>query len=275
MKTADTFSERYEEKFIVPLERIREIILDPRGEFAKRFEFDYLLADSLYNVIDNVYFESQDLASYHDHMEGKEERIKIRLRQYNPDGMPEGITFFEIKEKRESKTFKARIVIKPEWLRPFLDTGSFPEMLFSLNQRMKVEKVRDAMQSLRRFVIERKFVPMLRCTYMRHAYKLRDSDRVRITMDRDIRFMRLFYSSAPKYPYPASLRSDDIIVEAKISGTEHGGLIPTLRDWFGQPQSISKFCYGIYETRERYRLEKRDAVLESLKRYRPYDAIPE
>jgi len=267
--TAQTFSQRYDEKFIVPLETIRPLVLDETSQFSQMFQFDYIISDSYFNIVDNVYFDSPDLSSYHEHLENKVERVKLRLRQYNPDGLPEGITFFEVKEKREGKTFKSRILIRPDWLRPFLASGKFPESeLIQMNTDLKREKLSETVQTIYRLVNDEKYLPILRCTYQRYAFRLRESKKVRLTLDRDIRFIRLYYAIYPKQPYEVAVGTNDVIIEAKISDPTFNHLIPMLESNFGQSRGVSKYCLGIFQTRDRFLNETKDVTLRSLDRYR-------
>jgi len=107
---ADTFSRRYEKKFVISEDLAKKIGSDRDGKFVQYFEFDYV-KDSLFNIIENIYFDTHFLDSYHESVEKKPVRTKLRIRGYNSNGLPEKNVFFEIKEKAEGQTLKSRIAV--------------------------------------------------------------------------------------------------------------------------------------------------------------------
>jgi hypothetical protein len=267
-KNAETFDERYEKKFIVPLNQIRAMVLDANGAFIKRFEFDYI-DDSYYNIIENVYFDDSDLASYHEHVEGKPVRTKLRLRRYSPDGLPGDMVYFEVKSKKEGKTFKSRVKLHPSWVRPFLKDKHLPKNdFFQLNSDMKDKKIEKTLAEIEDLVHNHGFIPMLKSNYMRHAFKLRESDKVRLTMDRDIQCTRLFYGADPKLPYDIGLNVANVIVEVKIADPDFMHLMDEFKELFGESKSVSKYCSGIYSTRNSFLQSDKDRTLNILEQYK-------
>ncbi|MGE0173594.1 MAG: polyphosphate polymerase domain-containing protein [Oligoflexales bacterium] len=268
-KNAETFEERVEKKFVVPLAKMRSIVLDPNGPFIQRFEFDYI-DDSYYNIMENVYFDDPDLSSYHEHVEGKPVRTKLRLRRYSPDGLPGDAVYFEVKTKKEGKTFKSRVKLHPAWVRPFLKDKFLPkDEFYSFNSDMKEKKIEKTMTEIIDLVHGHGFIPMLKSNYMRHAFKLRESDKVRLTMDRDIQCTRLFYGADPKLPYDIGLNDGkNVIVEVKVSDPAFMYLMEEFKGQFGESISVSKYCSGIYQTKNSFLQSDRDRTLHILESYK-------
>lgn len=66
------------------------------------------IANQRISLYESIYFDTKDDKFYLDHHNKKNHRIKVRKRKYHSNGL----TFFEIKEKRAGRTIKNRITIE-------------------------------------------------------------------------------------------------------------------------------------------------------------------
>lgn len=266
----DTFSKRIERKFVVPEKIIRKHFIHRHAELSKMLVFDYISQDSFFNIIDNIYFDNFELESYHDAMEKKSKRHKLRLRNYAHDGIPEENIFFEIKSKLDKETFKVRLELRKSWLKSILETGHFPkEEILTLNKDKTLQEITETFDRIGHLTQDLKYHPILRITYSRFAFRLRNRKTVRITLDRDLRYARLNFCDKPRIPYPVQLNNNDIIVEIKGKRELSLDFISSMIKEFGEPTSFSKYCFGIDYTQDRFLLEDRERSLKAIESFRP------
>lgn len=93
--------DRQETKYVVPVPRLDEVLV------TMAEEFDVLTIDGLRSfTYDTVYFDTDDLAAYHQHAFGRRRRLKVRSRCY----VDSGLTYFEVKTKgSRDRTVKRRM----------------------------------------------------------------------------------------------------------------------------------------------------------------------
>ena len=117
MKILDAFSP-------ISLEKLKE-----RTALLKRHETKYLVEkDKLFDVLETLkeyyhileigqkrifeyescYFDTEDKMNYFQHHQGKRHRVKVRTRAYVDS---KDLTYFEVKLKKKTQTFKYRIPI--------------------------------------------------------------------------------------------------------------------------------------------------------------------
>ena len=81
---------RFDEKYLFHLSELTSFLEELKPFYRVLSVNDYLLAQ-----YENIYFDTPDLKSYHDHHNGKATRYKIRFRRYADSGL----CYFEIKRK--------------------------------------------------------------------------------------------------------------------------------------------------------------------------------
>lgn len=93
--------DRQETKYVAPVARLDGVL----ATMAE--EFDVLTIDGLRAfTYDTVYFDTDDLAAYHHHAQGRRRRMKVRSRCY----LDSGLTYFEVKTKgTRGRTVKKRM----------------------------------------------------------------------------------------------------------------------------------------------------------------------
>ena len=92
---------RVDHKYLVPLERFAELAARLPDTYAV-LEIDQLRG----LAYESVYFDTPDLLTYRQHLQGRRRRYKVRTRAY----LDSGACMFEVKLKgRREQTIKARL----------------------------------------------------------------------------------------------------------------------------------------------------------------------
>ena len=147
-------------------------------------------------TITSLYFDSPQFALYNKKVEKTSNASSLRLRWFGQlDEKPE--IFFEKKTLKESGDSEyARFPIKEKYIQPFI-TGEY-------KMEKSVEKLRDregtegnGVASLQRsvndiqgFIKEYELQPVLRANYTRTAFQIPGDEKVRISIDTDVAFVR-------------------------------------------------------------------------------------
>jgi len=87
---ADHLMSRFDEKFVFHLSRLKNFLDELSGSYKVLSVNNKLMAQ-----YENIYFDTPDLKSYHDHHNGRTTRYKIRFRHYSDSGH----SFLEVKRK--------------------------------------------------------------------------------------------------------------------------------------------------------------------------------
>ncbi len=242
-KESPTFSKRKEKKFIIDREaflKLKSIFDDPQGIFKK----DYPDKNSDLTHIENIYFDSSNLKSYHLSATGDESRFKFRVRSYSQN---EDLVYLEIKSRNDGQTTKERVVFRKIWMEEFLTNGSFPEESFVLlNSDKPPIKSLEILKSLSTLIHDLNFRPVLRTNYTRYAYKLRKFKSIRITIDKNLNFASLTNDLKVEVPYESTILPDQYIVEVKYLSDEDLLRIPQVMEFLTTPKRFSKYCFGLY-----------------------------
>lgn len=160
----------------------------------------------------NTYYDNWDDAMYNNHLRGKLNRYKIRVRQYNDTDM----TFLEVKFKNnKGKTYKSRIRCDDF-------DGFYREESYSFleeNTPYKPEQLR----------------PVMHNTFQRITLVNKDFNE-RCTIDTGL----IFEAGAQKEGYDGIA-----IVEVKSEGhTKSTPILRTIRDMNNTCPGFSKYCFG-------------------------------
>lgn len=243
-KESLTFSKRKEKKFIIDGEafiKLKAILDDPQGIFKK----DYPDKNTDLTHIENIYFDSPDLKSYHLSATGDESRFKFRVRSYSQN---DDLLYLEIKSRNDGQTTKERVVFRKIWMKEFLANGSFPEESFILlNSDKPSIKSLEILKSLSRIIHDSNFNPVLKTNYTRFAYKVRKLKSIRITIDKNLNFTSLTNNLQVEIPYESTILPDQYIVEVKYLSDEDLLRIPQVMEFLTTPKRFSKYCFGLYK----------------------------
>ena len=250
MREGKTFGKRFEKKFITTASLFKSYLKKNKARFEKNFSADHYSEGVDYTLIENIYFDSEDLDSYHDSMAKNKIRHKLRIRRYAENGISNDLLFFEIKSKVYGETCKQRVALKESWLEGFMSYGSYPRFeLLELNRPKTDEETLKIVDKILYFIHNLSFVPVLKSSYKRYAFKHNDKKVcLRLTMDQDLKFDRISKTISPKIDYEKTIAEDEMIVEVKYKDKEHLNYINDIYELLGSPRGFSKYCYGVFKT---------------------------
>lgn len=135
-------------------------------------------------TVHSLYLDSPGLNTYYRTVNGDRNRYKLRLRYYSSENSP---IFFEIKQRRNRVIHKKRAQVYRNVIQDLLD-GHVP------TKKHLVEQSDEQLNALEHFSLLRgklQATPKIHITYLREAYQDRDSNEVRVTIDRDVRSSRV------------------------------------------------------------------------------------
>lgn len=146
-------------------------------------------------TITSVYFDSPKFQLYSKKLEREDEASSLRLRWYGQlSHRPE--IFIEQKLLHDNgSSEERRFAIKEKYVKPFLDGEYKMEKSVQKMERKgqsvgDVEEFRSTADHIQDFVRENKLEPVVRANYVRTAFQNPGDDRVRISIDTDIAFIR-------------------------------------------------------------------------------------
>ncbi|KAI4275811.1 MAG: hypothetical protein LQ337_002941 [Flavoplaca oasis] len=146
--------------------------------------------------ITSLYFDSPDFSLYSDKVAKISGASSLRLRWFghlndNPDILIEKKTTEENGNSEE-----VRFPIKMKYIQPFI-SGEYKmeKSLNKLQARQGAEsdafkQLRSSVDDIQTFIKESQLQPMLRANYTRTAFQIPGDDRVRISLDTDVAFLR-------------------------------------------------------------------------------------
>lgn len=246
MTVSATFHKRYEKKYLLPLESWESRSAIIKAHLSASFVRDKYDRPPAPTIVENIYFDSPDLNSFHDAIGRVENRKKLRLRAYNPQYNSYDILFFEVKRKAEGITSKCRIAFKRGWIGVFMTEGLFPrEDLFSLNGHLSQKRVLRGLDELSYLLHECNYSPVIRTQYNREAYHHIDSENLRLTIDSDLEVEKLRDVTGLTATYLQKSKPDGKIVELKFTEEAELEKIRGLDEILSMPIHFSKYCYGI------------------------------
>ncbi len=162
--------------------------------------------------VHSVYFDSDQLKTYHDTINGTKNRFKLRVRFY--DDNPDNPVFFEIKRRMNNCIMKQRGAVRRDAV-PKLLAGQFPEPEFLVSQN---PKQLFAVQNFCRLMETLQARPKVHIAYLREAYVPYDDNSARLTMDRSVRGDPDIVPRLKTAMFdPVHLWTNDVILELKFT----------------------------------------------------------
>lgn len=248
---------RQEDKYILNKEQYDEIC-DEVEKHLDLYSYDGRKAPE-YTDVTSTYLDSYDLVSFKKHINGDDNRSKLRIRKYKPSGVWNKENQIEIKEKVDSKSQKSRFQIDRNnlsELRRGQDITISPT-LKELNSKVKAADLRVVVN--RANTLSKSLnKPSLEVSYTRESY---GDDNFRVTFDSNFRWRSVGFSSKseaqrikdridwnyaeffadqydPKYDY---------IMEIKHGGTIPKWLDKILKECKAEQVSFSKYVKASVE----------------------------
>jgi hypothetical protein len=205
---------RVDRKYVLPAAVFAELIDELRADH------DALeVADTRLAAYESVYFDTPDLRSFHDHVEDRAPRFKVRTRLYADSD----VCSLELKIKREDgETDKRHVDYDPD------DHGSLTTEAFAFLDRELRRRTDRALPD--------DLEPALTTAFRRATLVARDAQQ-RATVDVDLRLVRPDGRTA-------RLPDDLVLVETKTPDGD-GPCERLLRDAGVEEVSLSKYRTGI------------------------------
>lgn len=221
---------RKEYKYFVP----NHLLDNLRRDIAPFVELDNFAfnRDRKEYTVRSIYFDTMDMEYYREKIEGLMLRKKIRIRGYN-EVISNKLIFLEIKNKYESFNYKNRTPLLYSELEELFKTGKVEDYIISGKRSRKT--ISDGKHFFF-WMIKKNLRPTVLVVYDREAFFGKFNDALRITFDKNLRFMA----------YP------------KLNNLYSQNLQPAFKDHFILEVKFDKgFAYWLQEILTRYRLTRR------------------
>jgi len=146
-------------------------------------------------TLTSLYFENSKFELYTAKVERAAEAASLRLRWYGQLSSKPDI-FLEQKIVQDTGTSEERkIIIKDKYVQPFLDGEYRMEKSIQKMERQnespeEIETFVSTVDTIQEFVQTKQLQPLLRANYVRTAFQKPADDRVRISIDTDLAFIR-------------------------------------------------------------------------------------
>lgn len=190
---------RYERKYLVP-----NYMLDALRNRFSGFVRPDILASANGNgipqyTVRSIYFDSPDLAFYHEKHAGLMSRKKLRVRGYNKNISDEKVVL-EVKRKNGNRISKNRAAVYYRKLDKLISTGMLEKYIIGGFGQKKEDALEDAGKFF--FHLKRKpLIPTTLVSYEREAYHGKLNPGTRVTFDKNIR--------SRNYPRLSELYAED------------------------------------------------------------------
>lgn len=146
--------------------------------------------------ITSLYFDSQGFSLYDEKVRKVSNASSLRLRWYgNLSEKPE-IQFEKKTVKENGESVETRFPIKQKYIQPFI-TGDYKleKSIEKLRERQgkdenDANQLKKRVDDIQNFIKTKKLQPVLRANYTRTAFQIPGDDRVRISLDTDMVFIR-------------------------------------------------------------------------------------
>ena len=146
--------------------------------------------------ITSLYFDNSQFALYDRKVGRAPGASSLRLRWYGHLGEKPEILFEKKKVNENGDSEEIRFPIKEKYVQPFIAGDSkLEKTVEKLRERQGnddtgVAQFKKSVDDIQRFIKENELQPMLRANYARTAFQIPGDDRVRISLDTDMAFIR-------------------------------------------------------------------------------------
>ena len=232
--SSSLLAKRYELKYRVSESTALAVQSFVRG-YLDRDKYAARHASGQYRIC-SLYLDSQRFDLFHETIQDKCNRFKLRIRGYDDD--PESPIFFEIKRKLNSIIYKSRAKVNKDQLAPILNGYYVPADLPEKDRKTLMQFMHYSQCLLAR--------PMVLVRYMREAYENTADSKVRITFDRQLCYKSVntpvFTTNGPGWrPLPI----DFVVLEIKFTASFPTWIKDMVRLFNLNRQSMSKYCSSV------------------------------
>lgn len=146
-------------------------------------------------AVTSLYFDNRQFELYSEKVDRQSETSSLRLRWYGQlNTRPE--IFVELKRTdAKGMSQEHKFKIKDKWVKPFIDGEYAMEKSVQKMERQgqaeeKIESYKNTVAKIQDFLKQKKLSPVLRANYVRTAFQKPLDDRVRISIDTNLAFIR-------------------------------------------------------------------------------------
>lgn len=146
-------------------------------------------------AVTSLYFDNQDFELYNEKVDRQSDASSLRLRWYGQLSQRPEIHVELKKINADGSSEDSKFVIKDKWVKPFLDSEYAMERTVQKMERQgvpeaEVAEFKATVGKIQRFLREKNISPMLRANYVRTAFQRPADNRIRISIDSDLIFIR-------------------------------------------------------------------------------------
>lgn len=136
-------------------------------------------------IVRSVYYDSDSMQFYHEKIDGLKVRKKLRIRGYN-NFHGEKVVYIEIKRKSDCYVWKNRAPLLFSDINKFLNGNSIEDLILVADKNSYA--ITDAKKFLYHYYIDQ-LHPTALISYEREAMFGAMNDRLRITIDKNLRYL--------------------------------------------------------------------------------------
>jgi|SRR5271166_2818262 len=177
-------TDRIEDKYIVP----KDCFVEAKEVIQSELPPYFPEPETIYTINRSIYFDSPDFTFLKQHLSGLDNRRKIRIRCYAPNGTPNHIYFIEIKAKNNGDSTKTRLQLSEAGYNYVMAHSQIDinDDLLSTNQDMgSDDEVLQQAKLINYLLHINKCRPVCDIVYKRYAHQ-KDED-LRVTMDTNLK----------------------------------------------------------------------------------------
>lgn len=235
--------ERLDNKYVVRA----AVLQDAMADLAEQFDVLEIDGQRAFTY-DTCYFDDPERRSYHDHHQGRRQRMKVRVRRY----VDAGLCFVEVKLKD-----KRGITVKKRLPYDMDKYGTLDDAAMA--------HVRQCHAALYGRPFDRLLEPVLRMSYRRVTLVAREGGE-RMTIDTHIRFLGTDERQT----------DDDVFIVETKSANGHGLADAILRRQHQHPTNgCSKYCVGMSVTGAVQKFNRFRPALRKLGALAQLQALPQ
>jgi len=241
MSNNDLNFKRKERKYLILEHTFEEI----KEELSEHIPIHIFEGKNPY-LIETTYLDTKEHLLFHEYLNRRKFRFKIRLRRYNDSDN----YLVELKVKHNGISRKKRFILPADLLSDFLAGKKIKDEIKAANKELA--GAQKTYKMISKLISLNEFVPVLRSSYERVAFQ-KKSRKVRITVDRNITHEKLLGK-------PKTTTLDAVVLESKVMGKTpkwHKKMVNRLS--LLRQRRFSKFSTGInsiyYPARGKYNFE--------------------
>ncbi len=147
-------------------------------------------------TVTNLYFDNPSFELYNNKLGKNDKYSTLRLRWSGKlSEKPEITLEKQIVESSQSSEIIDKLIIKDKYIQPFLE-GSYSmekniqKMIDRHSPESEIDNYKNSIENLQEFIQDHELSPVVRVVYTRTAFQIPGDNRVRVTIDSDVMFIR-------------------------------------------------------------------------------------